>query len=74
MACLLKYVTTYQKFLLRTFWEILEISTLKHPPFDPASPPFLKSLCPLPSGILDSSPYPHADPSCPNPTNQAFLV
>ena len=55
---------------------------LRHPPFDPDCP-FLKSLCPLSlsflfhppfNDILDSSPHPHANPSCPNLTNQTFLV
>ena len=50
---------------------------LRHPPLDPACPPFLKSLCPLPSVLLHpllryfrQFPHPHANPSSPNLTNQ----
>ena len=44
-------------------------------------PPFFNLFIPSPlfcstpfHGIFDSSPHTHANPSCPNPTNQPFLV
>ena len=50
---------------------------LRHPPLDPASPPFLKSLFPLPPFLSPPFlrfPRPHATPSCRNLTNQPSLV
>ena len=51
------------------------------PQIDPACPPLFKIFVPLPSflfhpllGALYCSPYPEANPSCPNPINQPFLV
>ena len=56
---------------------------LRHPPLDPGCPPilFFKSLCPLLSVLFHPClryfrqfPQPCANPSCPNLTNQPFLV
>ena len=56
-------------------------SLFKAPTPWPSLPHFLKSLCPLPSVLFypllnyfRQFPHPHANPSCPNLTNQPFLV
>ena len=59
------------------------LSFLRHPPLDPACPPFLKSLCPLPSFLFhlllrsfrQSPPtLTQMPPALIQPTNQPFLV
>ena len=74
------------KRLLWFIWKIIYIinrkgvpaaALLRHPPFDPACPSFLKFLCSLPSVLFHpllrysvQFTHPHSNPSCPNPTNQ----
>ena len=81
----LSYDPTFFVFFLPFFPFIIDIVCkgvpapyfFRHPPLDPASPSFLKSLFPLPTFLFQPFlrfPRLHSTPSCPNLTNQPSLV